>query len=892
MSFLGLFGEVGANHDGGDFRSGKVPRIAGRNRGALVVRWRRWRVVVVVAVLIAAACSNGDGTTLDVDDTPTTRAVADEPSTTNSGKDSTTTSDAPSPTVDETTTTDGDTHDEPAATTTTDPEPVECFGEFVHVHPDLPLDVHVETEPHRECHQHLCDTAPHGPTFTYVGELYPCTEQTIVVVPDPTVTTPPSTTSVPAVDNTTTTTPTTPTTTTSPEPSSDFLVAQRIVEATECGVPFASPGEQFRLVAVGFAANSSVSFAVRAESFGGTELTAPTIPSVTADEDGLIDVLWTVPTAPAVSADAAPRLFLVEASGLNTDGGVHSAVPLTPLVAYPATPPCATADTAATTLGQSVNISVLGNDTAPTGGTLDATSMRILGTSDERFIVDQTTGVVSYTPPQGFYGRVVGSYVVYDTWGVGVRADITVTVASGCTITGKAEVTEITGTEGDDVICVPDPDDRWAFHVIYGLGGNDVIVGGAGTDWIYGGEGADVLFGGGGKDRILGGGGVDTIYGGHGVDHVYSLDLDDIIVDDDYEFLLTPKGGVPGLSKPVTSDDWVWVGVSGVVEVDVLGNDHDPNENLNPSSLTITRPPTVGIATVVTASDGRRVVKYTAAATGGTTTFGYQVCDTLRGCTDTDAEVTVLVGTTGCTIVGTDAGETLNGTVGDDVICARGGDDVVYGLGGDDIIVGGSGNDTLYGGDGKDTLFGGSGNDTLAGNRHDDRLYGGVGDDTIDGGGENDVIYGGAGEDTLDGQAHDDMIFGGYGDDMILGGDGDDVLWGNRGYDTLIGNAGADTLYGGLGNDSLDGGTQDDLLWGGTGDDTLNGRDHDDQLYGGPGNDTLNGGAGDDWVFGAADDDTLDGGDGVDHLDGGAAYEDDTCRNGETTTYCETERRL
>ena len=114
--------------------------------------------------------------------------------------------------------------------------------------------------------------------------------------------------------------------------------------------------------------------------------------------------------------------------------------------------------------------------------TADATSARILGTFDESFIVDQTTGVVTYTPSAGHYGTAVGSYVVYDTWGVGVQADVTVTVASGCTITGMARVTEITGTEGDDVTCA---------------GGGDIFVGGPcdgtldGIDYLDGGPGTD-----------------------------------------------------------------------------------------------------------------------------------------------------------------------------------------------------------------------------------------------------------------------------------------------------------------------------------------------------------------------------------------------------------------
>ena len=38
--------------------------------------------------------------------------------------------------------------------------------------------------------------------------------------------------------------------------------------------------------------------------------------------------------------------------------------------------------------------------------------------------------------------------------------------------------------DGDDVICVPDPDDPMAFHVGNAKGGDDVILGGDGIDWM------------------------------------------------------------------------------------------------------------------------------------------------------------------------------------------------------------------------------------------------------------------------------------------------------------------------------------------------------------------------------------------------------------------------
>ena len=330
------------------------------------------------------------------------------------------------------------------------------------------------------------------------------------------------------------------------KPTGEYLLGQRIVEVGECGEPFVSPGEQLRLRASGFAAGTTITFTTRAESFAGTNVANPVIPAATADPDGALNMLWTIPAAPAASIEPAPRIFWVDAAGLNPGGGTHSADTFVPFVAYPATPPCAAPDTAVATLGEPVTIAVLANDTVPTGGSLDTATMRVLATSDKGFAVDTTAGVVTYAPPPGFYGSAIGSYVVYDTWKIGVRTDITVTVAAGCTVTGTAGVVEITGTEEDDVICVPNPDDRRAFHTIYGLGGNDIILGGDGTEWIYGGEGADTIYGEDGDDRIVGGAGIDTIYGGAGMDHVYSLDRDDVVVDDDYELHLTTQNGPVG----------------------------------------------------------------------------------------------------------------------------------------------------------------------------------------------------------------------------------------------------------------------------------------------------------------------------------------------------------
>ena len=698
------------------------------------------------------------------------------------------------------------------------------------------------------------------------------------------------------------------------EDSAGLLVALPVSDVSGCGAPFVSPGEQVTLSAAGFAADSSVSFTVRAVSLGGTELTAPQIIAVTADSDGAIAVVWTVPTAPDATVDAAPRAFVVDASGLNAGGGIHSAGMGLPLVTYPAVAPCAKADIASTTLGASVRVAVLANDIAPTGGSLDAASVQVRAASGGSFAVDTATGAVTFTPAPGFWGTVEASYVVYDGWGIGTEADLTFTVDAGCTVTGVAGVVRIVGTEGDDVICVPDRDDHRAFHVIDAKGGNDIVLGGEGVDLVYAGVGADTVYAGGGSDHVDGGAGADVVYGGSGLDTVYSTDVADTVHDDPggSELVVAPAVMV-AQAAPVAWADWHHVELSAVAGVDVLGNDYDTNDDLDPSTLRITRGPASGAALVVLFVDGGAAVEYTASGTGGTDSFAYEVCDRLGACTS--AEVMVMVGAAGCTIMGTEGADTLFGTAGDDVICGFGGDDVVYGLGGDDIIVGGDGDDTLYGGDatlvgvldgddllwggtggdvlyggnGSDIVYGGDGADTLYGNRRDDRIYGGDGDDTAVGGGENDVIFGGAGDDTVDGHTGDDTVHGGRGDDIVRGGNDDDSLWGGSGDDRVWGGSGADVLFGGEGVDSLRGDSQDDVLWGGTGDDTLDGRGHDDQLHGGPGNDTLNGGAADDQVYGGPGDDTLDGGNGVDHLDGGAGT--DTCARTQTTTRCERQGR-
>ena len=698
--------------------------------------------------------------------------------------------------------------------------------------------------------------------------------------------------------------------------SSGLMLVKRAVEASGCAALFDSPGERLTLAAAGFAGGATVSLAGHAVSLGDVSVSAPVLADATADAGGVIEVSWLVPSVPAASVDPAPRGYAVVASGANPDGGTHTARLLSPVVAYPGVVPCAVADTASTALGKAVSIAVLANDIAPTGGSLDAASVDVRAARGGEFSVDSATGVVTFTPEAGFWGTVETTYVVYDNWGIGVEADLTVTVDAGCTITGTAGVELIEGTEGDDVLCVPDREDRRAFHVIDAKGGDDVVLGGAGVEWIYGGNGADAIFGNGGEDRIVAGAGVDTVHGGPGMDSIYSVDLADTVIDGDHELVLSPSVAV-AQSGPVAVDDWAWADVSGTAEIDVLANDHDPNEDLDPATLRLTSAPASGAAAVAVDAAGRRVVSYAAPAAGGSVSFAYEVCDSLGACAE--ADVTVMVGTSGCTIAGTEGDDMLRGTPGDDVICGLGGNDHIVGLGGDDVIVGGPGHDLVYADDpadgsvgGDDIVWGGPGHDTLLGGGGADRIWGGAGDDSVYGEGGDDALVGGAGADTVSGGAGDDRLWGNAGDDRlwgnagddrlygfedddaIWGGAGDDIVWGSPGDDTLWGGPGDDEMRGGPGADMIRAGPGDDeaagqagadAIWGGLGDDVLWGHDGDDELHGGPGADTLWGGIGDDRLWGGIDADTLDGGPGTDHLDGGG--DTDTCAQAMTSTGCE-----
>ncbi|MXZ54332.1 MAG: hypothetical protein F4Z34_14230 [Acidimicrobiaceae bacterium] len=440
----------------------------------------------------------------------------------------------------------------------------------------------------------------------------------------------------------------------------DFLGHWPVDVSDNCGSWhwYFAPGDSVWIGAEGFAPNSMVEFVAEGASLQPPEgrlLDVPQLPVTEADFEGTVQVMWTIPAAPPADEDSAPRIYGFQGTGVNEDGGTHTVSMLSPVVAYPATAPCAQDDEASTTFGEPVEIAVLDNDIEATANTethLERTEQPYGGT----FSADTATGMVTFQPKPGFTGTASAHYFAYDSWGIRTRGRIEVEVRIDCSIDGADALAVIVGTEGDDVICVPDrrDDDAYDFYspgrnfdyVVDARGGDDIVFGGDGNDLIYGGEGADTIYGHGGRDTIVGGPGADTIHADEFEDLIYSLDSEDTITDvQGFQVIDAPLTEIywPG---PFTKNDWASAAVSETIIIDVLANDYDINGDIDAPSLRALWLP-IGTAIAVWGADGDVVISYSAPdhvpdeppyeapwipAQSGLDNFRYEICDARGTC--------------------------------------------------------------------------------------------------------------------------------------------------------------------------------------------------------------------------------------------------------------------
>ncbi len=424
--------------------------------------------------------------------------------------------------------------------------------------------------------------------------------------------------------------------------------------------------------------------------------------------------------------------------------------------------------------------------TDPDGDTLSVRNLTV--SSGE--IRSYGDGVWLYTPVRGYVGEVTFTYGISDGTGVvGAKALYSLT---------KAPPSEITGTEGDDVLIGTPQDDIIAAlggdDIVYGREKNDVIYGGDGDDTLIGGDGDDILYGEGGHDRMFGGAGNDVLFGGDGNDEMYGEEGNDILIaglgndvaggglghdrlfGEEGNDVLSGEAG-DDLLDGGEGDDILSGGTGKDAVIAGEGNDTVvTGSGIEEARTAVTAP----ASTTAQTSDGDDVYQ------------GGEGFDTYDASTATDdVVINLLAETASGSEIGTDRVEEFEAAIGGS------GNDILTGDENANLLVGNAGDDRLTGGDGDDTVQGGDGNDTVV------VLYSSNG---INDG--NDTYSGGAGIDTYDASAALSAVVvdleNGTATGVEIGTDqieGFEAAIGGLGHDVLVANSQINFLTGGAGND-------------------------------------------------------------------------------------------
>jgi Ca2+-binding RTX toxin-like protein len=397
-------------------------------------------------------------------------------------------------------------------------------------------------------------------------------------------------------------------------------------------------------------------------------------------------------------------------------------------------------------LGQSVEIFVLSNDSDVDNDTLTVTS--VAAPASGTATISATGKSIIYTHGGNFSGPVSFTYTVSD--GNGGNATATVNVVVEAILDGTAGADVLNGTASDDTI--------------NGFAGNDTLDGKAGNDTINGGDGDDTILGGSGDDSLFGNAGNDTITGGDGVDLAEGGAGNDVFVISG-TVLATEKIDGQGDTDTLRLSANATLSSGGILS-SIEQLDLGSNNN-----LTIATTDLIDFSAMTLAGSGQIV--------------GDGLNNRINGTLGND----VLVGGAGA--------DTLGGGGGNDLFIVSGSE-----LNGD-VLTGGSGTDTLQFGSAItltqgfvvapdiETLDMGKKGLTVATTA------------LVDFQAISTVLNAG----TFSGDAAANSISGTRGADAISGNGGNDVLRGADGSDQLYGNDGADVLFGGTGNDQLYGGT-------------------------------------------------------------------------------------
>ncbi|NJN85494.1 MAG: ExeM/NucH family extracellular endonuclease, partial [Leptolyngbyaceae cyanobacterium SL_7_1] len=214
-------------------------------------------------------------------------------------------------------------------------------------------------------------------------------------------------------------------------------------------------------------------------------------------------------------------------------------------LAAPNQAPIATDDSATVTVGQSVTISVVDNDSDPDG---DAFSVTSFTTPTTGSVVDNGDGSFTYTASLNGAGIDSFTYTITDANGDIDTATVNLTIDRRL-IQGTNRADSLVGSIADERIIGGGSSD-----VINGNGGNDELLGEDGNDSLSGGTGNDLIDGATGNDIINGNGGYDTLIGGSGNDRIVGGAQDDLIFGDAGNDTITAGGSDGGgTSTEITS---------------------------------------------------------------------------------------------------------------------------------------------------------------------------------------------------------------------------------------------------------------------------------------------------------------------------------------------------
>jgi hypothetical protein len=295
------------------------------------------------------------------------------------------------------------------------------------------------------------------------------------------------------------------------------------------------------------------------------------------------------------------------------------------------TAPTAADDTDSTVVNTPVTVDVLANDTDPDDG-LDTSSVSITGAAGHGTASPNPDGTVTYTPTAGYSGADAFTYQVCDLGGLCDTATVSITVAANqppTAVNDTATTNEDTPVTIDVLANDADTDD--------GLDTSSVSVTGAAA---------------------------------HGTANASPDGTIDYTPDPDYNgadsftYQVCDVGGLCDTATvavtvnavndpPVASDDTGLVNEDASTTIDVVANDTDPDNALDPSSVSVTSGPSHGAASEN--PDG--TIDYTPDPDyDGLDSFDYQVCD-IGGLCDT-ATVTITVSAVNDAPVAADDGAT------------------------------------------------------------------------------------------------------------------------------------------------------------------------------------------------------------------------------------------